>query len=312
MKLLLLKLIHSIFIPMFLPAGICIALLAKRTNRPINPRLVWGEAPIINNVYWSNAMEKYGYQSETFTDDYCSTINTRKDYGKIVQDMYGAIPLSFKYYIAFLHSLFCYDVFFTSFNGFFLGKTSLWRFESFLLNLAGKKIVIIPFGLDAYVYRRIRSPALTHGLLSSISRPSRTQREISRRVDYWCKNANCVMPGFMGPDGLGRWDVLTPSPLVIDLDTWKVSSRENMHDGVSGSVVVAHAPNHRGFKGSEFVSEAIRMLKMEGLQIEFKLIEGVQNNEVRRILEEEADILVEQLIFPGHGLNGTVLKIEHQ
>ena len=34
------------------------------------------------------------------------------------------------------------------------------------------------------------------------------------------------------------------------------------------------------------------------------MLEKLQNSEIRRILAEEVDILVEQLIFIGHGLNG--------
>jgi hypothetical protein len=268
------------------------------------PRLVWGEAPIMNNVYWSNALRKIGYKSETFTDSYCTSINERKDYGKILQEKYCFLPLHLKYYVAFIHSLFIYDVYFISANGYFLGKTFIWKLEHFFLKISRKKIVLIPFGLDAFVYHRVRSTTLIHGLLSSIPEPARNQNMIAKKLDYWCKNSDCVIPGPMGPDGFGRWDVLVPSSLTIDLHKWTISKRANQSDGTYGSVVITHAPNHRGFKGTEFVIEAVRILQSEGLKVQLILIEKLQNDEVRRILAEETDILIEQVIAPGHGLNG--------
>jgi hypothetical protein len=48
----------------------------------------------------------------------------------------------------------------------------------------------------------------------------------------------------------------------------------------------------------------VRTLQAEGLKVELLLLEKMQNTEVRRVLQEDTDILVEQLIFTGHGLNG--------
>ena len=59
------------------------------------PKLVWGEAPIINNVFWSNCMKEAGFNSETFTDSYCYLINERNEYDRVVQDEYLFFPLSF-------------------------------------------------------------------------------------------------------------------------------------------------------------------------------------------------------------------------
>jgi hypothetical protein len=108
----------------------------------------------------------------------------------------------------------------------------------------------------------------------------------------------------MGPDGIGRWDVLAPSSLSLDIDTWVASKRVNLSSGTDEKVVIAHAPNHRGFKGSEFVVCAVEKLKQEGLNVELLLFEKMQNTEVRKKMAEDVDILVEQIIVTGHGLNG--------
>jgi hypothetical protein len=132
---------------------------------------------------------------------------------------------------------------------------------------------------------------------------ARKQERISAQVDYWVRNADVTIPGMMGPDGGGRWDVLAPSSLTIDISLWEPSQRRSVADGRNGTVYIAHAPNHRGFKGTEFVIDAVQKLREEGLSIELILLEKVQNDVLRKIFRDDVDILVEQLIATGHGFN---------
>jgi glycosyltransferase involved in cell wall biosynthesis len=249
-------------------------------------------------------MQKAGYTSETFTNGFYSNINCREDWDINLAEEFKYIPSVAKPFFAFLESLFRYDIFFISFNGYFIGNTPLWWTQSYLFKIARKKVVVIPYGSDSYVYRRIRSTCITHALLMSYPKASRMQDIVARDVDYWCHHSDVVIQGVMGPDGFGRWDVLMPSALYIDTDLWKPSIRSCEADGRSGSVRIAHAPNHRGFKGTEFVINAVELLKKEGLLVELVLLEKMQNTEVRQCLQQEIDILVEQIIAPACGLNG--------
>lgn len=303
MKRVLYSLLLIIINPFFLIIAFSCAFVV-RFCKSTDIRIVWGSAPIINNAYWSKAMTRSGIQSETFTHDYYSSINKRSDWDRILSEEYRWAPKHAKPFIAFIHSLFRYDVFVIPFSGFFIGSTyaRYWQFE--ILRIAGKKIVVIPYGADSYVYNRVRSIGVLHGLLMSYPFASRVQSSITKDVEYWCSRADAVIPGFMGPDGFGRWDVLIPSQLMIDLELWTVSSKVSQANGLNGVVVIVHTPNHRGFKGTEFLVEAVSVLQAEGLMVELRLLERLQNSEVRRIMNEEADILVEQLIFTGHGMNG--------
>ncbi|MEO0396998.1 MAG: glycosyltransferase [Cyanobacteria bacterium P01_A01_bin.137] len=293
------------FFPIFYSISVTLALIARArsANEFSKSRLVWGPIPIINNKYWSNAMRESGWISQTFTNSYYSTINQRSDFDEILPEKYKGLPYKIKGLIAFWETLFRFDVFFISFRGWLLGQTPYWRVEAHLLKLANKRIVAIPYGSDAFVYRKIKSLPLLHGLMMSYPAASRMQDEVEKRLHYWCRHADVVNPGMMGPDGFGRWDVLRPSSLTIDTKTWVPSTRQSDADGLTGTVYVAHAPNHRGFKGSEFVMDAIKRLQDEGLKVELVLIEKVQNEEVRRLFHSEVDILVEQLIATGHGIN---------
>lgn len=268
------------------------------------PRLVWGCTPLANNIYWSRAMRQAGYQSETFTREFYEIIHKREDWDLLMIEKYPKTKDEYKPYFAFIESLRNYDVFFISFDGYFLGGTPLSKHEAFFLKLARKKVVVIPYGGDAYVYRRIASSSLIHGLLLSYPKASRIQAKKAEMLDYWVQHADFVIPGVMGMDGFGRWDLLSPSPLAIDTYQWKKSQRNSDADGKNSTVNIAHAPNHRGFKGTEFVLNTIEELKNDGYKVNLILIEKMQNAELKKIFETEVDILVEQLVFTGMGLNG--------
>lgn len=298
--------LYWLLVPVFALAGALIGMHVRRRPMPQGkPRLVWGSTPLINNRHWSRAMRAAGYSTETFTTHYYATINQRTDWDRVLDEEWLWCPSMFKPMLAFLWSLLHYDVFFVSADGFFIGQSAgLWRLQSPLLRMAGKKVVFVPYGGDAYVYRRVRSTGLLHGLLASYPMAGRQQNQIEARVDYWCRHADACVATVMGVDGFGRWDVLVASPLCLDLAEWRASERRSEADGRHGVVTICHAPNHQGFKGSEFVIDAVRKLQDEGLQVKLLLLEKMQNTEVRRVLQEETDILVEQLIFTGHGLNG--------
>jgi glycosyltransferase involved in cell wall biosynthesis len=187
-----------------------------------------------------------------------------------------------------------------SFTGGPLGVTRFWKHEERLLRWSGVKTVVIPYGGDLYRYSRIGDPSLRHALLRDYPLAARRERSIQDRVDYWVERADVVMAGF-DVDGLGRWDIPPHNMCAIDTVGRDGRSVESSADGSAGTVVVAHAPNHRGFKGTEFVIRAIDELQDEGIAVELMLLERVPNEEVQRRFREEAHILLDQLITVGYG-----------
>jgi len=114
----------------FFIAGCAISFLCRYlyTMKQPKPRLVWGSTPLINYVYWSRAMKHAGFFSQTFTyDPYPKFIENEWDV--ILSKKYGNIPIFAKMILAFFEAMTRYDVFFLSFDGFFLDKhhTGGWR-----------------------------------------------------------------------------------------------------------------------------------------------------------------------------------------
>jgi len=82
-------------------------------------------------------MREAVFISNTLTTDYYATINKRTDWDRILSEelrwAWRCRP-----YVAFLESLLKYDIFFISYNGFFLEKLPVRRLQGVLLGVAGK------------------------------------------------------------------------------------------------------------------------------------------------------------------------------
>jgi len=64
--------------------------------------------------------------------------------------------------------------------------------------------------------------------------------------------------------------------------------------------VVAHAPSHRGVKGTRFILEAVQRLRAENVPLEFVLVEDLTHAEARR-LYQRAHLLVDQVLLGWYG-----------
>lgn len=65
--------------------------------------------------------------------------------------------------------------------------------------------------------------------------------------------------------------------------------------------LVIHAPSRRGVKGTASVLQAVENLRKRGVEFEFLLIEGMPNDEARKVYER-ADIVVDQLRIGWYGV----------
>lgn len=63
---------------------------------------------------------------------------------------------------------------------------------------------------------------------------------------------------------------------------------------------IAHAPSHRGVKGTHLVLEALDRLKAKGREFELVLVENLPNHEAKRRYET-ADVLIDQLFAGWYG-----------
>lgn len=292
LKIFFLNILYLILLPVILL--LCFIIPKKRK------RIIWGPVPIINNKYWSEAVKEAGYDSQTLMFEYYA-INQKDDFDLYYDELVprwipnNNIRTAFSFICAFYYIIHNASVIVMPLSGGPFMYTFLHRIEAQLFKFAGVKTILIPYGSDAYQYSKVIDLSLRNGLLLSYPDRARSEASIQRRVQYWVKHADIMLTGIM-IDGIGRWDITKPSVLMINTNLWQSKIKYSMNDGRNGPVKIMHTPNHRGFKGTEFLINAVDELKKDGLHIELVLLEKVPNHKVQELMQE-VDILVEQLIL---------------
>lgn len=274
---------------------------------PRRRTLVWGPVPIISNKYWSLAMREAGWDSVTLMEDLYA-INDRSDFDLYFDELVPRwVPTARLRHIlgssvALLWTVRNARVVHMPVSGGPIGQTPWWRLEAPLYRIKGIRTVVMPYGGDGYPYSRVIDTSLRAALQMSYPATARREREISDRIDHWTRHADVMFAGTM-IDAIGRSDIINVQPCCIDATIWAARDVYSGHDGRSGPVTVIHTPNHRGFKGTEFLIKSVDELRAEGLQVELVLLERVPNSVVREAMRQ-ADILAEQFIASIYALSG--------
>ena len=259
------------------------------------PAILWGPQPILNNRYSALADRLYGYRSETLVYD-VYRINARRDFDHVWARAFkvplagAAVP-----YAAFLWAGLRYDIFGFFFDGGLLAPTPFWKAELPLLKLAGKGIVVYPYGGDG----RLASETRRQGRWNAYTdippgREDRDEALVRRKLEAFGRWADVVLGCADLVEHLPRHDGVLPYP--VDLSKWRPVDAPD--DGV---VRVVHAPNHREYKGTRFLIDAVEQLQAEGIPLELVLIEGMPNDEARAAYER-ADIVADQFLIGAYAL----------
>lgn len=277
----------------------------RRRASGVRPRLVYGPVPILSFKYMSRAMRSVGYEATTVVHE-LYRIHASDDFDLLASELNGRIvgPPGLARilrwlgpdYAVFSWAVARFDVFHCFFDGGFLRNTPLRYLEAQLLHRAGKRLIVMPYGGDVAIPSAIRSMLWRDGLMRNYPHLARTEAETRRRIGYFTRHADFIVACVVHAETIPRWDLLTTLYYPIDTEEWTPVPSEPGNDGLDGPVVIVHAPNHRGMKGTEFLVEACRTLRDEGFDVELRLLEGIPNVEVRNAMAR-ADIVAEQFLL---------------
>jgi len=268
---------------------ILISILSRFFPRPIEIGL--GPVPTINSKYHKQALERVGYTCETFvyytwyfTDDFDINIGRY-------------CPRAFGPYIAYIFVLFRYKCIYTYFTGGPLGFTTLLaRLEPFLLQLAGIKTVIMPFGGDVHVLTRGQNMLMIDAYAKDYPGFRHNKGRTEALIDVWTHGADHIVSGCDWVDFLYYWDTLMLSHFAIDTDNFEVVQSQQAPDKPCEPLRLIHAPNHRNLKGTKHIMKAVEELQAEGLSVELSLVEGVPNTKLLEMIQS-ADVVLDQLVI---------------
>jgi len=204
------------------------------------------------------------------------------------------------YWLVLLWAMLSFDIFFF-FNdrGILLPREFTGRFhmginheELALLRRAGKYLYTLSYGADY----RTRGRAMTGRFNFCMDCPTvggycfcndEAWAPVFRTIAAYATAMLGTSLALRELPGVRRFDYI-----VVDTDTIKPTFTR-IEPG--RRVRVLHVPNHAFFKGTRYLEAAIKRLEESGAPIDFKLVSGVSNDEVLRLMQW-ADLIVDQLI----------------
>jgi glycosyltransferase involved in cell wall biosynthesis len=288
----------------FVALAVLLVLVRVERRRPREPmpRIFWGVNPLISIRTHSEAVRRLGYPTASVVS-HVYAINRREDFDFQVDELLARAPVAGRLprflrdrlagYWTFGWALRRFDIFAFYSDSTILRWTPLKYREMQLLQLAGKKVLLLAYGADVQIASRARNLLFKHAFSMDYPSYARGERRTLRDLEYSSRYADHIVSGVDWVDYMPWWDRLTAGHFAIDVEQWKPkprSPREPAHP-----VVVLHAPNHRELKGTRFLVCACEELADEGLPIELRVVER-QPNETIRDLIQEADIVADQFV----------------
>lgn len=212
-----------------------------------------------------------------------------------VKDIYSIHKISDFDYVSSSFFLFAkqlrkhniYLIFYDSLDVFFGPVSKL--FFRFYRWLKQKKIVVMPYGGDSYVYSQVGHLPLRHVLNVNYPQLGLQERYIKKRYDQVNTIADFRLACLGHLFNLSTWDMLPVHYYPVNISS--PAKKNNKYE----KFTIVHSPNHRGIKGTEYVMKAISNLLEKGYQIQLHLLENVPND---RVIEEltRSHLLIEQIV----------------
>jgi len=241
-----------------------------------------------------------GYESQTLVyHTYYLTENFDYNLERLFRIPFFSI---FASWFVFLWAVVKYDVFHFFFDRGLLparAPRGIHRLELPLLKMGGKKVIVSAYGGDVRYESRCRSQGKYNCCIDCDQKPAAcicSERIAKSNTDYIDRYANMTL-------SMGDMKEYTPESRN-DMFYWAIDLKGTEYVGVKGENVfpikIIHAPNHRQFKGTKYLVEAVDRLKRQGYEIELQLIEKITNREALQ-LYREADIIAEQFLIGWHG-----------
>ncbi|MBL7701541.1 MAG: hypothetical protein JNM14_04790 [Ferruginibacter sp.] len=172
-----------------------------------------------------------------------------------------------------------------------------WLHESYLFPLLkkkGKKIICIHVGTDV---RHVSAFEQQYGIDTSGWGDFFTKEKPDpkiRKIRYHELYADII---YSVPDQAGLY-LRSYNHLRLALN----KSKNIVYNIPARKVpLIVHAPSRSAIKGTEIINATIERLKKEGIELEYKLIENLPNEQLLKLLSE-ADILCDELNLHGPGV----------
>ena len=271
-----------------------------RRRKGLKSRILWAPSPILTISTNSKAERLFGYESHTLV---YHTYYLTNDFDYNLERFFHSAFLGvFFSWSVFLWAFVKYDVFHFFFDRGLLPPRSprgINRIELPLLRIGGKKVIVSAYGGDVRYERQCEAQGKYNCCVDCNQKLNAcicSEAVAMKNLGYINRYSNLTL-------SMGDMKDYTPGSRN-DTFYWAIDLKGIEYVGVrcenTFPVKIIHAPNHRQFKGTKYLVEAVEKLKQRGYEIELQLIEKIPNEEALR-LYREADIIAEQFLIGWHG-----------
>ena len=273
-------------------------------------RSLWGVTPIVNMISGSAADNLLGIQSKTLTyTQYHITESFDFNLSDQFQWMVSNKPdlLSAYSWLIFTWALLKFDIFhffndrglLYPYGGYGHDRYGINTDEMSILKASGKRFYTLAYGADYRIKNKTLNSA-KYNFCMHCPKPG----------------SLCICDDTAGERVLKTIGQYATSMLAAGLSLDYVPNNYDMHYLVvdtnkivpkvgkkrkSKTLRILHCPNHKYFKGTDYLITAVDKLKKENKKITLKLISNVSNEVILEAMEW-ADIVVDQLIGGSYGL----------
>ncbi len=283
--------IGLIFFPFYAFLAPVSALISSTTK---THRYLWGTVPIRTINLAKEAQRAAGLISDDVVlEEYKSSDTANFSY---VLDPTWTDNRALKFLVRntavhffFLFALFRYSHFHFFFDGGVLRQTIFWKIEFHILKATGKKIILLPYGNDSFVYRKLEHFDWLSALRMDYPRSTQEDLEIEKKIQFLSSFADVVVGSVVHHINLPQVDIWP----VIWFPVRPIARKTNAFS--EKKIKILHAANHRNIKGTDYIEKAIETLSVS-YPIEFVLIEGKSHSSVMEELIK-TDIVIDQLFF---------------
>ena len=300
-RMLLKRVAHAMLMPL-VRLAVSIAPTAKR-NHTVT-RSLWGSTPIITIVAKSRAERLLGVEAHSLV---YSTYHLTDQFDiNLSRWMRGPLKLVVPY-VTLAWACLRYQRFHFFYDRGLLPQIVPGQFnvdELFLLRSLGKQMFFYAYGADVRTQVRTRALGPVQ-LCGGCPLPGKycvcddlRGSENYHRIRHFA--TMCFSMGDMLEYTPGSRNNLFYWPIDLQRDGG-ARYRPQFPDGdASRPLRIVHAPNHRHFKGTRYLLDAVERLKQEGVAIELVLVEKKPNAEALEIYRT-ADVVFDQCVAGYHG-----------
>ena len=299
--------LHSLLLrrlPMALARLLLSVIPAARRNRPVR-RSLWTGAPILTLATNARAESRLGVRADSLV--YSAYFITNRFTYNLSWLMRLPILRDLLAVLVFVWACCRYQRFHFYCDYGLLPPEEPFRFnrlELRLLRELGKEVFFWTYGADVRTRNVTEAlgrfnccmdcPAPGRACVCDDTKGARNVEEVRRAATA------CFAMGDMIEYTPGSRNDLFFWPVDLDADGGAKYAPHYPPVESEGPVRVVHAPNHRHYKGTRYLIEAVERLQAEGAPIELELVEGVPNDEALR-LYRTADLIFDQCIVGFHG-----------